>query len=461
MNTMSISPVVSQSPGLALADNCPQAKAMFLASVVIVATIVFTVPFTEAWARSTQVNFDNTVDGVDASAREGTLARQVALGSLGLFGLVALVWPGGKTLRIQNVLGVVCICYLMWCLATCFWSDDISRSLRRWIALMCEVAAGVAIAKRTSVRQFVWIVFACTLSWLVLGIVSELAHGTFRPFEVGHRFAGIFHPNIMGVNVAILTLSTLYLATGANRRNWLLVCFALVCVIFLLLTRSRTSLAAMLGSVATYWIVMAPAPRKYFYTLLGGMAIAGVTLAVGLGIFSISADWASMGRQVDDPESLTGRLPLWQELLDKYLPQSPLVGHGYGAFWSADRIAGMSRTQAWEPSHAHSSYLDLALNVGLVGAALCVAAMALAALTALRREALHAGSGYGFIAMIVAFVTIAGITETYIGMTWFLSFFGVCGVCYLLFDNEHEPVIRSRPVESLRPSPALRRIATT
>jgi len=452
MSTVPLKSVGMHTWDVPRAELGHSASVMFVAFVAILATFVFTMPVTESWKHSTYENYDNTIDDAEASVREGTLSRQIALGGFALIGVAALAWPGGKTLRVHNVLGAICVCYLAWCLATCLWSDDFSMSLRRWIALMCEVAAGVAIAKRTSARQFVWFVFTCTLAWLGLGVLAELSLGTFRPLEEGHRFAGVFHPNVMGVNAALLTLASLYLAIAAGRRNWLLISVAALSFVFLLLTRSRTSLAAMLVAIAVFWIFTAPASRKFFHTLLAGIAAACLTMAVGLGMFDISANLITMGRADNEMSTFTGRVPLWQELLQEFVPQRPLVGHGYGAFWTADHIAEVSRSQDWVTTHAHSSYIDLVLNVGYIGAALCATAMLLAAIAGLRREVRRAGAGYGFIAMIVVFGLTAGLTETYIGLTWFLSFFGICGVCYLLFDGNGKSIQPSPSSESPRPN---------
>jgi len=414
------------------------ASVMLVAFVAILATIVFTMPITESWKHSTYEHFDNTLDEAEASVRDGSLSRQIAIGSLGLLGLAAIAWPDGKRIRVRTALGAMCVAYLAWCLASCLWSDDVSLSLRRWVALGCEVAAGVAIAKRSTARQFVWIVFSCTLAWLSLGILAELSQGTFRPLEAGHRFAGLFHPNIMGVNAALLTLSSLYSAIGSGRRRWFLISIAAIGFAFLFLTRSRTSMAAMLAAIAVMWIFTAPLSRRLGYLLTLGLATACVAMAIGLGAFEIPSSAVTMGRAEDDAASFTGRVPLWQELIEDYLPSREWVGYGYGAFWTSDRIAGVSKSQNWAATHAHSTYIDLMLNIGVVGAVLCVLAMVGATVAGLRRETRHAGTGYGFIAMILVFGLTAGLLETYVGHTWFLSFFGICGLCYFLFDEQQD-----------------------
>ncbi len=436
MSTAPVRSIGMRSWDVPRAEAGQGASIMLVAFIAIAATFVFTVPITESWKHSTYENFDNSIDEAEASVRDGSLSRQIAIGGLGLLGLVAIARNDGKRIRVGTALGTICVGYLAWSLASCIWSDDFSISLRRWIALGCEVAAGVAIAKRTTVRQFVWIVFSCTLAWLSLGVLAELSQGTFRPFEAGHRFAGVFHPNIMGVNTALLTLSSLYLAMGNSRKRWLLISVAGVGFLFLFLTRSRTSVAAMLVAIAVTWVFTAPISRRIGYLLTLGLAATCVAIAIGLGSFEISADAVAMGRADDDMSSFTGRVPLWQELLEDYVPDRAWTGYGYGAFWTSDRIAEVSKSQGWAATHAHSTYIDLVLNIGIVGAALCLLAMVWATVAGLRREARLAGAGYGFIVMILVFGLTSGLLETYVGQTWFLSFFGICGVSYLLIDQQ-------------------------
>ncbi|MEX2112395.1 MAG: O-antigen ligase family protein [Pirellulales bacterium] len=309
----------------------------------------------------------------------------------------------------------------------------------------------MAIAKHLSARQFVSIVLACTLAWLGIGIVSELSLGTFRPWLQGYRFAGIFHPNIMGVNCALLIMASLYLVVvGARLKNGLLHVIAGVTFAFLLLTGSRTALGAMLVSIAALWFITAPASKKLVYLLFPGLVVVFVGVAAGLGAFEDFADVIAMGRNDSEMSSLTGRVPLWQELLNNYLPLNPLAGHGYGAFWTENHIAEISHYQTWAVYHAHSTYIDLVLNVGLIGAALYLTGMVLAFLSASRLEARHVRGGYGFVVMMIVYGLTAGLLESHVGSTWFFSFFGVCGICYLVFRDDRETQSASPDTESPR-----------
>lgn len=58
-------------------------------------------------------------------------------------------------------------------------------------------------------------------------------------------------------------------------------------------------------------------------------------------------------------ETLTGRSDIWA-ILVPYALKKPLLGHGFGGFWTT----GMREMTS---SHAHNGYLDAILNIGFVG----------------------------------------------------------------------------------------------
>ena len=58
-------------------------------------------------------------------------------------------------------------------------------------------------------------------------------------------------------------------------------------------------------------------------------------------------------------ETLTGRADIWAYLIN-YAMQKPLLGYGFGGFWT-DAIRDATS------SHAHNGYLDIILNIGFAG----------------------------------------------------------------------------------------------
>lgn len=434
MSSLSITAMNQRHGRLSDAVSMRRANLPFVIGTAFLIVTVFTTPISETWMRSLLEHWDK-VDAMATTLRFGNPARQVALACLGLFGLAGIVWPNGRSLRISGLL-VVGIAYLMWCAASYLWTDDAGMSARRIVALGCEVLAGLAIARRAAPRQFVWIVFACTLTWLAMGLLAECTLGTFHPGRPAYRFAGIFHPNEMGVDCTLVIVSALYLANGYKRTPYWLYAIAALSCGFLLLSGSRTAVSTLVVLLAVFWFATTSLRKQLIATLVAGVAAASLLIALGLGLFNPSVNVITVGRTDVEPSSLTGRLPLWEKLIQDYVSESVLIGHGYGAFWTSDHIDQLSRSLYWAVGGTHSTYVDLLLHVGVIGAALCLSAMILAIARSLRLERQQPGNGYGLMGMIVASGLTVGLFETTVGLTWSLSFFGIAGVCMLIFADD-------------------------
>ena len=407
------------------------ASPLFLVFAFILCGFAFVEPLEYAWSRPT---YDESQDDErsEVGARDGSLQRQITLGALGLFGIASLALSKGKELRLRSTLGVICVAYVAWCAASLLWTDELRMTLRREIALACEILAAIAIATRASPRQFAWLVFACTLTWLGVGIVAEVAHGALQPWQAGYRFKGIFHPNIMSVNCAMLILASLYLSGGLTTKKRLLYAIAAIAFVFLLLTGSRTAIGAVFVSYGAVSMITGSLAKKLLFAGVAALALLFVASGQLLDAFDISADWVSMGRQDHDIDSLSSRVPLWQELTNVYVAQKPLQGFGYGAFWTPAHITAIERSQGWNAPYAHCTYIDMLLSVGVIGLILFLLGMLLSFAKAAWLELRHKDAGYGFIAMVIACVLADGTMETTFGATLFMSFFGICAICYLL-----------------------------
>ena len=405
------------------------------AAALVIAT--FIMPLSESWKRSTSHSFDADQNEMEDSVRDGTFARQVTVAAIGLCGLIGIALPGEKTVRLNSIAVFMFAAFVAWCAASFMWSDDPKLTLKRWIALMCLVAVSVAIAKQFSLLQFVWLLIICTTSWLALGTAAEMSLGRFRPWESGYRFAGVFHPNEMGANCAILLISSLYLSRAAidpRKRNVLLL-VAVIGAVFLLFTSSRTAVATVLAAMAL-WSVMGPL-KKVVMTLIGAATAAGLMcMLLAFSLFADASGIVAMGRDDDGMSTLTGRVPLWEELLEVHAERQPLFGYGFGAFWTPDRIFAISDSQGWAISSTHSTYIDLLLTVGYVGLVLCISALVFALVRFWWLEVMHPTSGYGLLAMLVVLLLGGGFLETTISSLSFNCLFCVSGLSFLLFNPD-------------------------
>jgi O-antigen ligase len=168
--------------------------------------------------------------------------------------------------------------------------------------------------------------------------------------------------------------------------------------------------------------------RRGSRALIAG--IAAVLLVSGL--LSVVVDLDSMAGLLGRDATLTGRTNIWALALES-AAERPLLGYGYSAFWNVATEANwISSTLHWKIPHAHNGFIDLTLQLGLVGLAI----YAITYVIAVRRAMTFAFSDQGQEAMwplaYLAFVLLYQVTEStiFVGNTilWMVYVSTVCSV---------------------------------
>ena len=127
------------------------------------------------------------------------------------------------------------------------------------------------------------------------------------------------------------------------------------------MSSSATSTACMGIAVCIFFVgsqsVMIRQPTRTFYLTLSAFVMFGFLE----WLFGISAAIITMlGRSPD----LTTRVPMWIDLLA--MVDNPIIGFGYESFWLGTRQEFMDNK--WNITmQAHNGYLEMYLNMGLVG----------------------------------------------------------------------------------------------
>jgi O-antigen ligase len=280
--------------------------------------------------------------------------------------------PTGRS-RWNSLLLVMGAAYVGWCLISMVWSIDHIQSLRKSTILLLTLAGAFGVASRLELEDLVWVTILVLGALVAGGVLIEVAYGTFRPWRHDYRFSGTVHPNDQGVQCALLALAGGLAEWRGRDRPWLRASIVTLGLAGLWFTESRTTLAALVAAAAVAIVMRARGIHRW-------LVVAGCLMAASLGgvlynFVSVSAledtaDVASMGRR-ENVNTLTGRLPLWEEL--EHAARNRMIkGHGYGAFWNSKNILKYSKIFSWHIPHAHSAYLDLILAVGVVGMSLYI-----------------------------------------------------------------------------------------
>lgn len=363
---------------------------------------------------SLKTDYSGTVVDFAASRAEGSMVRKLAYPAMGLMGLTLLFRSGSAVRRPMRTQAMAIALLVVLSVFSVLWGGNAVIVLRRVVVLLCLVMATLGFAARFSLGDLLLGAFCLALAYLGIGIAAEIAHGTFLANAEGYRFAGTLHPNVQAQSCGILVISGLtLLAHSHGGRRICLGFLSATGLAFLFLTQSRTNTAACTLTLAILAFLFAE-PRVRFALASGALALSSfVVLLLGERIALLFQSVLLMNRSLDSVGTLTGRVPLWEHCL-AYIAQKPFVGHGYNNFWSPEHVEQISNVQGWVVGAAHSTYLELLLDLGLFGLLLYAATVLSAAWRSMRaylasRNALFMGA-FG----LLAFSLSVGALETFV-----------------------------------------------
>jgi O-antigen ligase len=222
--------------------------------------------------------------------------------------------------------------------------------------------------------QLLWISGSSGRADLSPLFTSRAGYGTFIGFGLMAGLAVlaklVHRPAVaMGNKRAAL----LGLVRTLGPRLWIALAAILVLTAAVLLTHSKGGLLATGIGTAAMLTGLLTATR------LGGAGRGALALLVLCGILLIVALAGEATVDREQAAGLTGQRAALQELVRQAVTDAPLLGQGYGAFQAAFQSYSDGTIDGYVPN-AHSSYLELAFELGAPAAALLVAAVAAVAL---------------------------------------------------------------------------------
>jgi exopolysaccharide production protein ExoQ len=415
----------------------------FWIPLAVVALSLYGVEHSLTYATSGYKAGDESLD-LAKDVGNSSLLRQVSIAAIGLIGGILLLRHSELPTTFNRWQSLLIVSLCAWLVLSALWADEPLQSLKRSIMPVLMILGALGIAKHLQPRQICLFVAILTAGYLLLGFAGEIINGSF--LEGGdYRFSGTLHPNNQGVYCAALCLASLTLfhdsrssASGWQRSFWLML--FIMGAVFLLLTRSRTSAVALAAALLVYFALGASRSKK----------ISAAAILVPIGLLSVvfltysergSAQLLNvvqMGRSQDanDVESLTGRVPIWTQALGD-VAERPLVGYGYGGFWTAQRVMSYTRILNWEFNHAHSSYLETLLNAGAIGLALGLLIVVLALWSAAASYRATNDSAYLFIVAVLVMAMVHGVLDSNFVTVGFAPLLAMFCISAVVLHRDH------------------------
>ncbi|WP_305805395.1 O-antigen ligase family protein [Stenotrophomonas sp. YIM B06876] len=282
--------------------------------------------------------------------------------------------------------------------------DTIKDSMK----LIAIYLLAVSLRSRWSAEAMHLVLLCFSAVILVLSFVTAIAlpsYGTAAGVHEG-AWQGIFlHKNQFGAFCAISLIVSLCAAGQREHTKTSIVIIALS-MVGMLLSRSGN---AIVTAVATAWFAFGIFTISRFGRstdrLLGWLFFTGATVAIFLMAY-LAID--VLFDQLQKDRSLTGRTSIWPQAIAG-IAESPVWGHGIGAFWS-ERAYFVNTGESYVIPHAHNGYLDLLLDLGVIGGLAFLAFLSKFIKTHIYRGRMQRGSMLPL--TILVFILVANIATS-------------------------------------------------
>ncbi len=270
-----------------------------------------------------------------------------------------LLWVATRDLVPWILIGIT--------LASVFWTVDIGSTIAGNRGLLRTVIFGAYFATRYDVREQMKI-----LAWIfsiaaVLSLIVVLINPGYGDF--GEGWKGIFpHKNYLGYAMS-LGAALFIILTFENQKSiwWMWVGFGLTLSLALLAKSSAAliNLVTLFSLMPFYQVVKQKYKLRVVFLSLVSIFAGIVAVLIFSNLDTILIDILGEGL------TFNGRTPIWTLIIEKVMEERLWLGYGYNAFWQSDAgVYVMTNTWAGfrpEGFNAHSGYLELLANLGLLG----------------------------------------------------------------------------------------------
>ena len=318
----------------------------------------------------------------EAPSSGGTISRALWLGLLA-FSVIIIFWRGGLAWLLTRMLNPFLILFVALAVASVAWSIDPSLSIRRLIRMATIILVCAAFVLMGWHARRYQGVLRPILTIMLLGSIffgllfPSLAIHQETSAELLGAWRGLAnHKNGLGALSSITLIFWFHAWLTGEAKLMATLAGGLIAGTCLILSRSSTSLAVTLFVMGLLLLLLRSPVSWRPYMSYVVATLVTLLLIYALAILNLIPGWGTLmapitaftGKDV----TLTGRTDIWVIVSD-HISRHPLLGTGYGAYWTSAPMAGtdsyefMERMNQFYPGSAHNGYLEIVNDLGWIG----------------------------------------------------------------------------------------------
>jgi exopolysaccharide production protein ExoQ len=252
------------------------------------------------------------------------------------------------------------------CLSSTIWSSIPNQTRARSIALVGTSLFGLYLSSRYNIRDQLKLLawsFAGIIIMSFMMVILVPDYGTMPIGLHAGSWRGIYnHKNSLGRMMTMAAMVFSFLTIDLKQKTWLPWLGLSFVLLVLCKSSSATINFVMMGSIIPICSIL-----RWRYRLLVPSLIAFFTFSSCFSLWFNENAAAVLGTIGKDP-TLTGRTDMWPYIMEM-IYKEPWLGYGYNGFWSDWDSPGayVWRAAKWEPPTSHNGFMDLWVEVGLIG----------------------------------------------------------------------------------------------
>ena len=309
----------------------------------------------------------DSLQGVDNVFNTASILISIILLAIGS----SRVLPRLRGLFLRNPYVIL---YILIALSSAIWSLHPDLTIRRGCAYVLTIGIAGYIAVRFTTEQALRVLARsfeiCAVCSVILILLSPdigIMHAAeYGGEELEGNWKGIYpHKNVFGFAMAVAVFVQLLLIALSSKRSvsayaWAIFYFALI-----VLSKSATALLISMSyffvlTIYTIWTRNKLIGYKVLFLTVSAAALLFLASFLDAGLF--------LGLIGKDP-TLTGRTDIWSAVIE-LIYEKPVLGWGYRAMWVPTDLVTMwvdKKCGDWGVPSAHNAFLEVTLELGLLG----------------------------------------------------------------------------------------------